>query len=133
VIVFSCGSLERIAVRHRASRSLFVSDLIDVSHCTEPKYGALHLNLYMAIVQDARDRVMQAQEKRNRSKKRSRADTDPSREIRQSKRLKGQQSKSNPKQESGHFNIVVRTLSHIFSVKPSLHVHRRVFSKPRRI
>ncbi|KAG6910046.1 hypothetical protein DXG01_013492 [Tephrocybe rancida] len=58
-IVLHCGSSERIAFRHRASQTLFVSDMIQPRHCKEPAYGHMHIGLYISIINDLRDRTRQ--------------------------------------------------------------------------
>ncbi|KAF8959401.1 hypothetical protein BDZ97DRAFT_1837845 [Flammula alnicola] len=55
-IIFNCGTYERIGVRHRASQTLYLSDLIDTVHCNNPKYRKLHMGLYVAIVTDVLER-----------------------------------------------------------------------------
>ncbi|KAF8334376.1 hypothetical protein F5887DRAFT_991484 [Amanita rubescens] len=57
LIIFHCGSCERIGYRHRSSQTLFLSDLIDVSTGSKPHYGQLQIGLYMTILQDALERV----------------------------------------------------------------------------
>ncbi|KAG9222163.1 hypothetical protein CCMSSC00406_0009024 [Pleurotus cornucopiae] len=57
-IIFQCGNYERIGVRHRATRTLYLSDVIDVPNITDPSsYTELHLNLYILILQDAIQRA----------------------------------------------------------------------------
>ena len=55
-IIFNCGSHERIGIRHRASQTLFLSELIGTVH-TSPSYGLIQLGLHIAILQDALDRM----------------------------------------------------------------------------
>lgn len=58
-IVFHCGNYERIGVRHRASQTLYLSDVINVPHVTEPgSYTKLHLGLYVSIIRDALERAV---------------------------------------------------------------------------
>ncbi|TFK66626.1 hypothetical protein BDN72DRAFT_859765 [Pluteus cervinus] len=57
IIVFNCGSYERIAIRHRASHTLYISDMLDV---TKYGYGKFHLGLQMAAVGDALRRYRKA-------------------------------------------------------------------------
>lgn len=57
LIVFNCGNYERIGFRHRDSQTLFLSDLINVSECSDPGYGQIQIGLYMAILRDALDRI----------------------------------------------------------------------------
>ncbi|KAF9461072.1 hypothetical protein BDZ94DRAFT_1299452 [Collybia nuda] len=61
-LIFHCGTLERIAFRHRGSQTLHISGLIDVARCKYPGYGKLHIGLYMAIIYDALDRMRQLPE-----------------------------------------------------------------------
>ncbi|KAG6828352.1 hypothetical protein H0H92_008240 [Tricholoma furcatifolium] len=58
-IVFHCGTFERIGFRHRASQTLFLSDLIEPTKCTSLSYGHLHVGLFIAILKDSLDRVRQ--------------------------------------------------------------------------
>ncbi|KAG6916560.1 hypothetical protein DXG01_006386 [Tephrocybe rancida] len=58
-IVLHCGTYERIAFRHRASRTLFISELIDVKKCSNPGYGAIHAGLYISIIKDVLERTRQ--------------------------------------------------------------------------
>ncbi|KAG6910058.1 hypothetical protein DXG01_013504 [Tephrocybe rancida] len=73
-IIFHCGTFERIAFRHRASQTLFVSDPIDVQRCRDPAYGHIQIGLYMSIVDDVRDRTVQiiSQEANSKATKRKR-------------------------------------------------------------
>ncbi|KAF8074526.1 hypothetical protein FPV67DRAFT_585531 [Lyophyllum atratum] len=66
-IVFHCGNFERIGFRHRSSQTLFLSNLIDISHCKNPGYGKIHIGLFLSVVQDAIDRMeKQPQEEETR-------------------------------------------------------------------
>ncbi|KAF4573544.1 hypothetical protein AB1N83_009777 [Pleurotus pulmonarius] len=57
-IIFQCGNYERIGIRHRASQTLYLSDLISVPSIMEPgSYTKLHLGLYVSIIRDALDRA----------------------------------------------------------------------------
>ncbi|KAG6877268.1 hypothetical protein C0992_010402 [Termitomyces sp. T32_za158] len=71
-IVFHCGTLERIAFRHRSSQTLILSDLIDIAHCKNPAYAHIHLGLFISIIDDIRDRTRQllAQEDKSKPAKR---------------------------------------------------------------
>ncbi|KAH9474857.1 Mitogen-activated protein kinase kinase 5 [Psilocybe cubensis] len=53
-IVFSCGRQERIAIRHRQSQTLFLSDLIDPTKI--PGYRKIHLGLTIAAIKDRLER-----------------------------------------------------------------------------
>ena len=68
-IILHCGTFERVAFRHRASQTLYVSELIDVTNCKNPHYGEIHLGLFLSIIKDALDRTLQlvVREKRTRS------------------------------------------------------------------
>ncbi|KAJ6467970.1 hypothetical protein C8R47DRAFT_810437 [Mycena vitilis] len=59
VIVFSCGNLERIGIRHRETQTIYLSDLIDATNC-EDGYVKLHVGLYITIIQDTIDRIIQS-------------------------------------------------------------------------
>lgn len=59
LVVFHCGTLERIGIRHRQTQTLYLSDVIDVHACKDPAYGKLHVGLYLAALEDALDRVKQ--------------------------------------------------------------------------
>ncbi|TFK71949.1 hypothetical protein BDN72DRAFT_876800 [Pluteus cervinus] len=60
IILLHCGNYERIGIRHRATQTLILSDLIEVSKCQDPTYGKLHMGLMLASVQDALDRHWQS-------------------------------------------------------------------------
>ncbi|TFK66386.1 hypothetical protein BDN72DRAFT_961819 [Pluteus cervinus] len=60
IIVVNCGNYERIGIRHRGTRTLYLSDIIDV---TKPGYGKLHLGILMAVVDDALNRYRVYREK----------------------------------------------------------------------
>ncbi|KAH9474862.1 Serine/threonine-protein kinase pak-1 [Psilocybe cubensis] len=49
-ILFTCGKLERIAIRHRQSQTLYLSDLIDPMRT--PGYRQIHLGLTIAAIKD---------------------------------------------------------------------------------
>ncbi|KAJ3515651.1 hypothetical protein NLJ89_g1621 [Agrocybe chaxingu] len=68
-IVFHCGCYERIGVRHRASQTLYLSDLIYPVYGWDPAYGTLQLGLHLSIVQDVLERESTAKmcERRLRS------------------------------------------------------------------
>ena len=57
LIIFHCGKWERIGYRHRTSQTLFLSDLIDVSTGSNPRYGQLQTGLYMIILRDALEHI----------------------------------------------------------------------------
>ncbi|TFK66615.1 hypothetical protein BDN72DRAFT_899663 [Pluteus cervinus] len=56
IIVINTGHHERICIRHRATRTLYLSDIIET---TKPGYGKIHLGLQMTAVLDALDRYRQ--------------------------------------------------------------------------
>ena len=58
-IVLQCGKYERIGVRHRQSRTLFISDVIDVHACRVPSYGMIQVGFYLMVIRDAMDRANQ--------------------------------------------------------------------------
>ncbi|KAG6810604.1 hypothetical protein H0H92_011156 [Tricholoma furcatifolium] len=58
-IVFRCGlnhAHERIGFRHRGSQTLYISDLIEVTHDCRMEYARLQTGLYLSIVHDALER-----------------------------------------------------------------------------
>ena len=56
-IIFHCGKYERIGVRHRATGTLFLSNLIDIHSCRDPGYGKIQVGLYLLIIRDAMERA----------------------------------------------------------------------------
>ncbi|TFK58178.1 hypothetical protein BDN72DRAFT_884279 [Pluteus cervinus] len=60
VIVFNCGNYERVGIRHRATQTLYLSKMIDISRF-RPSYAKLHLGLQMSIVKDVLDRHQRLQ------------------------------------------------------------------------
>ncbi|TFK65904.1 hypothetical protein BDN72DRAFT_900309 [Pluteus cervinus] len=92
LIVINCGNYERIGIRHRASQTLYISDVIDL---TQSGYGKLHLGLQMAIIGDALNRhrlqhgTTPFRSTTSRSKRRRKADSPGEQpELRRSKRQK---------------------------------------------
>ncbi|KAG6849203.1 hypothetical protein H0H93_010487 [Arthromyces matolae] len=78
-MIFRFGNYERIGFRHRESQTLFLSNLIDIPNCN-PTYNRIHTGLYLSIIQDALDRLMQQQvaseaKPRTRKRKRDSCDT----------------------------------------------------------
>ncbi|KAG6888608.1 hypothetical protein C0995_007037 [Termitomyces sp. Mi166 len=67
-IILHCGTFERIAFRHRASQTLFLSELIDVMNCKDPQYGEIQLGLFLSIIKDALDRTLQLVDREERTK-----------------------------------------------------------------
>jgi hypothetical protein len=57
LIVLNSGNHEFVAVRHRESQTLYLSDLIRPATCKDPAYGKLHVGIYIAAVNDAMRRV----------------------------------------------------------------------------
>lgn len=51
-MVFTCGKRERIAIRHRQSQTLYLSDLIDPVQMKEPGYRQMYLGLIVAAIKD---------------------------------------------------------------------------------
>ncbi|KAF8907629.1 hypothetical protein CPB84DRAFT_1843849 [Gymnopilus junonius] len=54
--IFNCGRYERIGFRHRGSKTLYLSGVIDMINITDPSYRQLHVGLHTAILQDALER-----------------------------------------------------------------------------
>ena len=59
LVIFHCGSYERIGFRHRGSQTLLLSDLIDVPGGLDPAYGRVQVGVYMVILRDVLDRIRQ--------------------------------------------------------------------------
>jgi hypothetical protein len=63
LIILHSGNHEIIGVRHRATQTLYVSDLIEPHRCTPtPTYGKIHVGIYIAAILDGLDRVKQDME-----------------------------------------------------------------------
>src|ERR1700722_4056042 len=52
LIVIHSGNYEVIGIRHRASQTLYISDVIEPPTCSNPAYGKLHTGIYIAAIQD---------------------------------------------------------------------------------
>ena len=48
-----------MCVRYRETQTLYVSDIIQPSKCTNPGYGKLHVGIYVAAIQETMDRKRQ--------------------------------------------------------------------------
>ncbi|KAF8904505.1 hypothetical protein CPB85DRAFT_970213 [Mucidula mucida] len=57
MIVFDCGHFIRLGIRHRRLQTLFLSELIDIRHCSAPAYGRLWTAMHVASVYDALPRL----------------------------------------------------------------------------
>jgi hypothetical protein len=67
ILVLHSGNYEIIGVRHRTTRTLYISRVIEPHSCT-PAYGKLQVGIYIAAILDAMDRAKQdseASEKRS--------------------------------------------------------------------
>ncbi|KAF7298924.1 Protein kinase domain-containing protein [Mycena indigotica] len=96
MIVFNCGNHERLAVRHRGTQTLYISELYDITKCEDPGYAKLHVGLYLAQVFDAIARAKAASapaELRRSSRKRPHNDNVASLSL-PNKRLKRDPEKS---------------------------------------
>lgn len=58
LIIIHSGNLEHICIRHRASQTLYISDILHVPQLKEPGYGKLQVGLYISAVDDAMRRVI---------------------------------------------------------------------------
>ncbi|TFK66618.1 hypothetical protein BDN72DRAFT_880180 [Pluteus cervinus] len=85
VIVINCGNYERIGIRHRASQTLYLSDMIDL---TKPGYGKLHLGTLMSVVDDALIRYQASCERDRTTRAKKRRHLPENNEVRRSKRQK---------------------------------------------
>ncbi|KAJ7236857.1 hypothetical protein B0H12DRAFT_122332 [Mycena haematopus] len=61
LIIFNCGNYERIGVRYRETRTLYLSDLIDVTSCKDPGYVKIHAGVFMSLTLDAICRAKDAE------------------------------------------------------------------------
>nr|GAT51746.1 predicted protein [Mycena chlorophos] len=61
VIVFTCGTLERIAIRHRKTQTLYLSDVIDITEIRHPPYLRLQVGLFVAVLKDALSRLHESE------------------------------------------------------------------------
>ncbi|KAF7296402.1 Protein kinase domain-containing protein [Mycena chlorophos] len=61
VIVFTCGTLERIAIRHRETQTLYLSDVINITQIRHPPYLRLQVGLYIAVLKDALSRLHESE------------------------------------------------------------------------
>ena len=59
IIVLHSSNHELVCVRHRGTRTLYVSDLIEPPTCKDPGYGKLQVGIYVAAIQDMIDRTKQ--------------------------------------------------------------------------
>ena len=57
LIILQSGNSEYVCVRHRATQTLYISDLIDVPNCENPRYAKLHTGIYITALCDAMQRV----------------------------------------------------------------------------
>ena len=56
-IVFHCGKYERIGVRHRETGTLFLSNLVDVHSCRDPRYSKIQAGVYLLLIRDLMGRA----------------------------------------------------------------------------
>ncbi|KAF9022212.1 hypothetical protein BDZ89DRAFT_1070850 [Hymenopellis radicata] len=68
-IIFDCGTAMRVGIRHRATQTLFLSELVDLVTSETPTFGKLFIGLHLAATHDALKRLPLL---RNKSNKRSR-------------------------------------------------------------
>ena len=59
IIVIQSGDHEFIGIRHRATQTLYISDVIEPHACKEPSYGKIHVGIYIAAIRDALERKRQ--------------------------------------------------------------------------
>jgi hypothetical protein len=57
VLVVHSGNLEYICFRHRASQTLYISDILHVPQLRDPGYGKVQVGLYIAALTDAFQRL----------------------------------------------------------------------------
>ena len=51
-IILHSGNYEFVCFRHRASQTLYVSDILVIKHLSQPGYGKLQTGIYMATLDD---------------------------------------------------------------------------------
>jgi hypothetical protein len=56
LLILHSGNYEYVAVRHRETQTLFLSDIYQPHELKEPGYGRLHVGIYISAVKDALDR-----------------------------------------------------------------------------
>ncbi|KAK0490414.1 hypothetical protein IW261DRAFT_1555550 [Armillaria novae-zelandiae] len=56
-IIFDCGNFLRVGVRRRKTQTLYISELVDVLHCSNPNYGKLMVAINVAILHDVIERL----------------------------------------------------------------------------
>jgi len=66
-MVMHSGNHEIIGIRHRATQTLYISDVIEPHSCSNPAYGKLQVGIYIAAVQETIDRARQGIEAREKS------------------------------------------------------------------
>ncbi|KAJ7065525.1 hypothetical protein C8F01DRAFT_748504 [Mycena amicta] len=77
MIIFNCGNYERICVRHRATQTLYVSDLFDVTSCKDPGYIKLHAGVFLSQTLDAIVRMKDAERESSQPDRRTRKRWNP--------------------------------------------------------
>jgi len=53
IVVIHSGNYEYVCVRHRATQTLYISDILHVPYLREPGYGKVQVGIYIAAVDDA--------------------------------------------------------------------------------
>jgi len=53
LIIFHSGNFEFVAIRHRESRTLYISDLLHVPRLSHPGYGKVQIGIYLEALEDA--------------------------------------------------------------------------------
>ncbi|KAF7309353.1 Protein kinase domain-containing protein [Mycena indigotica] len=83
LIIINCGDHERVCVRHRATQTLFMSPMFNITTCKDPGYLKLHVGIHLALIKDAIARskpppkiISPPAEPRRSPRKRSRPDTE---------------------------------------------------------
>ena len=104
VLVINCGNYERVGIRHRATQTLYLSNLIDVTKAENRSYLKIHLGLQLSIVDDAIDRYRQSQALKASSTARKRKRRDPTIPTRTSSRQAIQRLKARVMQDPNHTN-----------------------------
>lgn len=58
LLIIHSGNLEYVCIRHRASQTLYISDILHVPRLKDPGYGKLQVGVYITAVDDAMRRVV---------------------------------------------------------------------------
>ncbi|KAF9038305.1 hypothetical protein BDZ89DRAFT_1157159 [Hymenopellis radicata] len=57
VIIFDCGTALRVGIRHRATQTLFLTELLDLATSENPTFGKFYTGLHLAAAHDSLKRL----------------------------------------------------------------------------